>query len=354
MSWDIKITKNSESKINKVDFNHLSFGHDFTDHMFIADYYDGAWRDCRIVPFDNLAMHPATFVLHYGQSIFEGLKAERTEDDKILIFRPEANAARFTHSAKRMSMPPVPEDLFLQAIKELVNIDRAWVPKDIPNSSLYIRPFLFGTDPFLGVKIGDTYKFMVIIGPSGSYYSESVYVWIQDKYVRAFPGGTGSAKFSGNYSPTLLPVAEAKEKGCAQILWTDGLEHKYFQEIGTMNIFIQINDTLLTPSLEEDTILHGITRDSLIKIAKENNIKVEERKISVDEFFEAYKKGELKDMFGAGTAAVVNPIDGFVLNDTKYDLTNLERTTSKFLKKALEDIKKGLVKDTHNWVTVLE
>lgn len=354
MNWDIKITKNLESKINKTDFNHLSFGHDFTDHMFIADYYNDAWRDCRIVPFENLSMHPASFVLHYGQSIFEGLKAERSEDNKILIFRPEANAARFTQSAIRMSMPPVPEDLFLQSINELVSMEKEWVPKDIPNTSLYIRPFLFGTDPFLGVKTGDTYRFVVIVGPSGAYYSDSVNVWIQNKYVRAFPGGTGAAKFSGNYSPTLLPVAEAKKHGCAQILWTDGIEHKYFQEIGTMNVFFQINDTLLTPSLDEGTILHGITRDSLIKIAKENGISVEERRISVDEILDAYNNGTLKDMFGAGTAAVVNPIDGFVLNDIKYDLSLLERKTSKFLKKTLEDIKKGIIEDKFNWVTVLE
>lgn len=354
MSWNIQITKNENTKLSNTNFSNLGFGNTFTDHMFISDYYQGEWRDCRIVPFGDIPMHPATFVLHYGQSIFEGLKAERSPDDKILIFRPEANADRFIHSAKRLAMPIVPKDLFLQAINDLIKIDAAWVPKGIANTSLYIRPFLFGTDPILGVKIGEHFRFMVIIGPVGSYYSESVNVLIQDKYVRAFPGGTGSAKFSGNYSATLYPVKEAKEQGCNQILWTDGQEHKYFQEIGTMNVFFQFGDTLVTPDLSEDTILHGITRDSIIQLARDKGIKIEERKVSIDELLKAYEDKTLMDMFGAGTAAVINSIDGFVYHDQRYNLDYLERPISKLLKKEIEGIKSGTIPDSHNWIKVVE
>jgi branched-chain amino acid aminotransferase len=350
MNWKFKITKNSATKLNNTDFHSLGFGKTFTDHMFVADYYDGEWRDCRIEPFGDLELHPATFALHYGQSIFEGLKAERSPDGRILVFRPEANADRFEKSAFRLAMPPVPQDLFLQSISELIHIDSGWVPQGIENTSLYIRPFLFGSDPILGVKIGEHFKYVCIIGPVGSYYAEPVNVLIQDKYVRAFPGGTGAAKFSGNYSATLYPVKEAKEQGCNQILWTDGKEHKYFQEIGTMNVFFQIGDTLLTPSLEEDTILHGVTRDSIITLARDKGMKIEERKISVDEVLKAYEDKTLVDMFGAGTAAVVNPIDGFVYKGKRYDLTHLERTNSKLLKAEIEGIKSGKIEDTHGWV----
>lgn len=349
MNWDIKITKNTESKLKNTSFENLPFGKVFTDHMFIADYKDGQWQDCRIVPFGDLSLHPATFVLHYGQSIFEGLKAERSPDGRILIFRPWENAKRFIHSADRMALPEVPEDLFLQSITELVKVDIDWVPQGIKNTSLYIRPFLFATDPFLGVKVGDTYKFVVILGPVGAYYSEPVYVLIQDRFVRAFPGGTGSAKFSGNYAATLYPVTEARKQGCQQILWTDGLEHKYFQEIGTMNIFFYIDNTLITPSLDEDTILHGVTRDTIIALARAKGIAVEERRISLDELLTAYNNKTLQDMFGAGTAAVVNPIEGFVYQGQRYALDFLDRTISQDLKTQIDAIKEGRVPDTHGW-----
>lgn len=350
MGWNISISKSEVTKLNNTNFSSLGFGNTFSDHMFIADYYQGEWRDCRIIPFGDVPMHPATFVLHYGQSIFEGLKAERGPDNKILIFRPEANADRFIHSAHRLAMPPVPKELFLQAINDLIKVDAAWVPKGIANTSLYIRPFLFGTDPILGVKIGEHFRFMVIIGPVGSYYAEPVNVLIQDQYVRAFSGGTGSAKFSGNYSATLYPVKLAREQGCNQILWTDGVEHKYFQEIGTMNVFFQIGDTLITPDLSEDTILHGITRDTIIQLAKDKSIKIEERKISVDELLQAYQDKTLRDMFGAGTAAVINPIDGFVYHDKKYKLDFLDREISTMLKKEIEGIKSGIIPDPHHWI----
>lgn len=354
MNWDIKITKNPKTNLNNTDFQNLGFGNTFTDHMFIADYYDGEWRDCRIVPFGDLNLHPATFALHYGQSIFEGLKAELSPDNKILLFRPTENAERFRLSAERLAMPPVPKDLFMKSITELIKADAEWVPKGIANTSLYIRPFLFGTDPFLGVKIGERYTYVVIVGPVGAYYAEPVKVLIQDQYVRAFPGGTGTAKFSGNYSATLYPVKLANELGCKQILWTDGLEHKYFQEIGTMNIFFQIGDTLITPSLEEGTILQGVTRDSILKLAADKGIKAEERKISVDEFLQAYENKTLRDMFGAGTAAVVNPIAGFVYHGKQYNLDFMDRQVSQLMKAEIEGIKSGHIPDPHNWVMVVE
>ena len=349
MSWDIKITKNTETKLSNTSFENLPFGKVFTDHMFIADYYDGKWQDCRVIPFGNMDLHPATFALHYGQSIFEGIKAERTASGEILIFRPEMNARRFAHSAERIAMPEVPEDLFLESISELIKVDNSWVPQGIKNASLYIRPFLFGTDPILGVKIGERYRYCVIIGPVGAYYSEPVNVWIQDKYVRAFPGGTGSAKFSGNYSSTLYPVQEAKEHGCQQILWTDGEEHKYFQEIGTMNIFFVINNIILTPSLDDDTILHGVTRDSIIQIAKTKGYPLEERKISVDELLAAFESKTIQDMFGAGTAAVVNPIEGFVYQGKKYNLDFMDRKLSQEMKTEIEGIKSGSIPDSYHW-----
>lgn len=350
MNWDIKVTKNLESKIKKTDFDNLAFGKDFTDHMFIADYKDGSWTDCRIVPFEPIMMHPAAFVLHYAQSIFEGLKAELSPNNDILLFRPEENAERFYKSAERLAMPPVPKDLFLESIHKLIEIDHEWIPKGKANSSLYIRPFLFATDPVLGVRVGETFRYMVILGPVGSYYSAPVKVWIQDEFVRAFPGGTGEAKFAGNYAATLQPVLEAQKRGCAQILWTDGLTHSYFQEIGTMNIFFVIDKTILTPELNEGTILRGVTRKSLIVLAKEMGYKVEERKITVEEFLKAVEENRVQDMFGAGTAAVVQPISGFVHKEKEYDLTHLSREVSQKLKTKLELIKKGEIEDSHNWI----
>lgn len=350
MNFEFKVKKIEQSRIAEVDFNHLAFGKTFTDHYFCADYIDGKWQNMCILPLEPMAMHPASSVLHYGQSIFEGLKAEVNPAGKPLLFRPDKNAERFEISANRMALPVVPQELFMKAITELIKIDQAWIPQGIEGSSLYIRPFLFGNDPVLGVKVGDHFKFVVIIGPAGVYYSEPVNVLIQNEYVRAFPGGTGFAKAAGNYAATLHPVLEAKKKGYEQILWTDGFEHKYFQEIGTMNIFFVINNILITPSLEEGTILPGVTRDSILKLAKHLGIKTEERKISVDELLEAYKKKTLQDMFGAGTAAVVYPINSFGYLDVNYPLHEIaDRTISSKLKEELIGIKMGTKPDIFGW-----
>lgn len=355
MSLDFKITKNEQSHIGNVDFHNLAFGKNFTDHYFTADYENGAWGNFQILPMGAMELHPASFVLHYGQSIFEGLKAEVNPDGKPILFRPEVNAARFELSAKRMAMPPITQELFIASIEELIKIDKNWIPKGIEGSSLYIRPFMFGTDPILGVKIGDTFKYVVIIGPAGVYYSTPINVLIQDNYVRAFPGGTGFAKAAGNYAATLEPVREAHEQGYQQILWTDGYEHKYFQEIGTMNIFFVINNTLITPSLEEGTILNGVTRDSIITLAKDMGYHVETRKIGVLELLTAYENGSLKDMFGTGTAAVVYPINSFGYKGNNYDLASIaDRTISSRLKEELVGIKMGTKPDKFKWTRVID
>lgn len=355
MSLEFKFTKIEQSNIGNIDFHNLAFGKTFTDHYFTADYYDGAWGNFQIIPLEPMHLHPASFVLHYGQSIFEGLKAEVNPDGKPILFRPELNAARFEISANRMAMPPISKELFISAIEELINIDKEWIPKGIEGSSLYIRPLMFGTDPILGVKIGDTFKFIVLIGPAGVYYSTPINVLIQDNYVRAFPGGTGFAKAAGNYAATLEPVREAHEQGYQQILWTDGYEHQYFQEIGTMNIFFVINETLITPSLEEGTILNGVTRDSIITLARDMGYTVEIRKIGVAELLAAFEDRSLKDMFGTGTAAVVYPINSFGYKHVNYDLNSIaDRTISTRLKEELVGIKMGTIEDRFEWTKVLD
>jgi branched-chain amino acid aminotransferase len=350
-----KIKQIAQSAISKVDFNNLAFGNIFTDHYFTADCIDGVWTNEQIIPLEPMALHPASFVLHYGQSIFEGLKAEVNPDGLPILFRPEKNAERFAISAERMALPVVPQELFMNAITELIKVDKAWIPKGIEGASMYIRPFLFGTDPILGVKIGNSFKFVVIIGPAGVYYSEPVNVLIQDQYVRAFAGGTGHAKAAGNYAATLAPVREAKEKGFEQILWTDGSEEKNFQEIGTMNIFFVIDNVVITPALDSATILPGVTRDSILKLAQHLGYKTEERSINVSELLAAYESGSLQDMFGTGTAAVVYPINSFGYKDKHYPLNTVaDRTISTKLKSELVGIKMGTKPDIFNWTVVVK
>lgn len=349
MKYDIKVTKTSRSRINEVDFETLAFGREFSDHMFIADYHDGAWHNFRIVPFEPIPMHPATSALHYGQSIFEGLKAFRTEADDIQIFRPEKNVERLNLSATRMAMPELPADLFMQALDTLVNLDQAWVPTS-EGSSLYIRPFMFATDEYVGIKASDSYKFMIFTCPVQSYYSAPVKVLIADKYVRAFPGGTGEAKAAGNYAATLQPVMDARKNGFDQILWTDGFEFKYLQEIGTMNVFLQIDGQIITPKLN-GTILRGITRDSILQLLQDRGMPAQVRDVSVDELYEAYQAGKLQDAFGAGTAATISPISHIGYKGETLALPAIEtRTLSQALKQELEDIKLSKVADRHGWV----
>ncbi len=349
MGSNISIQKTEDSQINAVDFTNLPFGRVFSDHMFIADYNNGKWVDPRIVPFQNLEMHPAMSAIHYGQSIFEGLKAYRSDDDSVSIFRPDMNIARLNRSAARMAMPAFPEDLFFDAIDELFRLDHEWAPKT-EGGSLYIRPFMFATDEYIGIKSADNYRFVMFTCPVLSYYSAPVKVKIADHYVRAVHGGTGDAKCAGNYAATLYPAAQAREEGFDQILWTDAYEFKYVQEIGTMNVFFVIGDTVVTPKLA-DTILAGVTRDSAIKLLKRRGYKVEERDVSVDELIAAHKAGTLKEAFGAGTAATISQIIQLGYKDERFDLPAVEtRKISGWLAETLQGIKSGELEDPDNWV----
>ena len=341
-----------KSRLTETDFTNLGFGKVFSDHMFFCDYKNGAWQTPQIVPYQNLSLSPATNFIHSGQSIFEGLKAFQCEDGKVRVFRPEANAKRLNKSAERLCMPTIPEEIFLEGLKELLKIDQKWIPT-AEGSSMYIRPFMFSLDEEIRVKASDTYKFMIIISPSGKYYSAPVKVLVERHYVRAAKGGLGAAKTSANYAASLYPARLAQQKGYDQLIWTDGTEHQYIEEAGTMNFMFVINNTLITPSLS-DSILAGITRDSIITLAKEWGMKVEERKVSVDEVLAAVENGTLQEAFGAGTAAVISPI--IVISDKgkDYQLPPVEnRPFSQKVAEELRQIKLGLKADAHNWVTVI-
>ena len=350
MKYEIKINHAEKSKIDEVDFNNLPFGKFFSDHMFIADYKDGGWKNFRIEPFHNLSLHPATSAFHYGQAIFEGLKAQKDSAGNALVFRPESNAKRFNLSAERMGMPSLPEGLFTQAIEEIVRIDHQWIPSG-ELSSLYIRPFMMAVDEYVGIKESDDYTFIIFTSPVGAYYSSPVKVFISEDYIRAFPGGVGFAKCAGNYGASLLPLRFAKQKGYDQVLWLDGIEKKYFQECGTMNVFFVINNILITPPLEGGTILDGVTRNSVIALARKQGYIVEERDISTDEFFRELALGHVQEAFGAGTAATIAPIIGIGFHDKYFELPAIEtRVISTAVKKELFAIKSGEIADEFGWM----
>ena len=345
----IKINKVRESRITQIDWNNLPFGREFSDHMLEMNYKDGQWCEPEIRPFESLQMHPATSAIHYGQSIFEGMKASRAEDGSVLLFRPDMNAKRFIESCERMCMPVVPENLFVDLVKKLVELDKEWVPKK-EGYSLYIRPFLFATDEFIGIKPSDTYKFLIFTCPVGVYYSHAVNVKIEEFYTRASIGGVGRAKTAGNYAASLYPAKKGAEEGFDQLIWTDGIEHKYIEESGTMNVVFEIDGTLITPSEDSDTILRGITKRSVIQVAKHFGIPVEERKVSVEEVVTALKEGRVTDAFGAGTAATIAPIAKIGFRGELYDIPLEPRTTSTKIKSYLNDLKTGKIEDTFNWL----
>lgn len=288
----------------------LTFGTIFTDHMFMMNYEVGkGWYDPRIVPYDKISLEPSSMVFHYAQEMFEGLKAYKTEDGRTLLFRPNKNIERANNTNRRICIPEIPEEDFLQAIKAVVKQDEAWIPTK-PGTSLYIRPFVIATDPYLGVRPSDTYLFMIILSPVGAYYPEGlnpVKIWIEDDYVRAVKGGIGEAKTGGNYVASIKSQVKAHEEGYSQVLWLDGVERKYIEEVGAMNIFFKINGTVVTPKLN-GSILPGVTRDSVIQLCKNWGVPVEEKRISIDEIFEAHKDGKLEEVFGTGTAAVISPV----------------------------------------------
>lgn len=347
---NIKITKVEKSKIDSVDFDNLPFGKFFSDHMFEMNFADGKWSEPTIVPFHNLSLHPATSALHYGQAIFEGLKAKKSANGEVLVFRPDMNAKRFNESAERMSMQPIPEEIFLEGLKTLLDLDRAWVSAK-PGQSLYIRPFMIATDDYVGIRPSERYKFLIITSPVGGYYSEPVKVKIETKYTRAAAGGVGRAKAAGNYAASLYPAKLAQEEGYRQLIWTDAKTHTYIEEAGTMNVIFQIGDKLITPSEEDDTILKGITKRSVLQIAKEWGYQVEERKVTIQEVVEAMENGTLKDAFGAGTAATIAHISEIGYNGTDYKLPAIEeRELSNKIKDYINQYKSGEVEDKFNWL----
>lgn len=345
----IKIEKAATSKLAQVDFDNIPFGRTFSDHMLVAEYYDGKWQTATIKPYGNLSLSPATSCLHYGQAIFEGMKAHRTADGKIALFRPDENIARFNKSAVRMSMPEVPNEIFLDGLLQLIDLDKGWIPNKVEGASLYIRPMLIATEPFIGVKTSDRYIFAIIIGPVGPYYAEPVSVLVSEDYARAVKGGVGYAKTAGNYGRTLQPVELAREQGYKDILWLDGKENKYVEEIGTMNVFFVIDGELHTPAID-GTFLEGITRKSVIQIAQDLGYKTNERKLAIDEVVEAHKAGRLTEMFGTGTAATITHINRIGYKGNDYNLNVDEAKIAKHLKQELEGIKDNSVDDRHGWL----
>jgi branched-chain amino acid aminotransferase len=346
----IKVNKVERSRITDVDWDNLPFGKVFSDHMLVMDYKDGVWHDPEIVPFESLSMHPATSAIHYGQSIFEGMKANKNENNEVLIFRPEMNAKRFTESCKRICMPQIPESTFIQLIQKIVDIDREWVPSK-EGHSLYIRPFMFATDDFIGIKPSDTYKFIIFTCPVGAYYSQPVNVKIEEYYTRAAQGGVGRAKTAGNYAASLYPAKLAQEQGFHQLIWTDAAEHKYIEESGTMNIVFEIDGKLVTPSEDMDTILRGVTKRAVVDIARHWGVEVEERRVTVEEVVTALRDGRVTDAFGAGTAATIAQVAKIGFREELFELPDVtSRTLSNKIKTYLTDLKSGKVEDELNWL----
>jgi branched-chain amino acid aminotransferase len=346
---DIKIEKTSHSRVNDYDVNDVPFGKCFSDHMFVAEYANGKWEKSYITPYRDIPMSYAMSALHYGQAIFEGMKAYKSESGEVSIFRPLENFKRMNKSAIRMAMPEVPEEIFMGGLIELLKLDSAWVPTS-ETGSLYIRPFLIATDEAIGVKASDTYKFVIITCPAGKYYSEPIKVLIETNYIRAVQGGVGFVKAAGNYGRSLYPTKLAQQKGYQQVIWTDGATHSYLEESGTMNLMFVLGNTVVTPALG-DTILAGITRDSVLALAREWGMKVEERKISIAEILEAHKAGTLKEAFGVGTAATIAQIIGIGHVDDYYPLPPVEeRKFSNKVDETLRNIRKGKVEDTLHWM----
>jgi branched-chain amino acid aminotransferase len=346
---NVKIVKTNNSKISEVKWDELQFGHTFSDHMFVMDYVDGKWQNAKIKEFSDLKMSPATSILHYGQTFFEGMKATKTDDGEILLFRPEENAKRFNISAERMCMPEVPVPMFIDALKSLLEVDKDWVPAK-KGYSLYIRPFMIAMDPYVGIRPSDTYKFIIFTCPVGAYYSEPVKVKIETHYSRAVEGGTGFAKAGGNYAGSLYPAMKGQAEGFRQLIWTDAREHKYIEESGTMNVLFVIDGKILTPQ-SSDTILAGITRRSVVDIAKDWGYEVEERRISVEEVVNAMKEGRMSEAFGAGTAATIAQISAIHFDGTTYDLPAVEgREFSNKVLAYLDEYKAGKTEDKFHWI----
>jgi branched-chain amino acid aminotransferase len=345
----LRIERNTQSKLPGIDWNHLPFGRLFSDHMLVMDFADGTWLEPAIVPYGPISMLPCNVTLHYGQSIFEGMKAVRGKDGRITLFRPELNARRFNESARRLCMPEIEESRFIELVKALVRLEKDWIP-GTPDSSLYLRPFMFATDELLGVRPSESYKFMIMACPAGAYYAKPVSVKIEQQYTRAAEGGMGRAKTAGNYAASLLPTQLAHEQGFDQLIWTDSHQHEYLEESGTMNLVLIIDGVLITPSEDSDTILRSVVKRSVVELAKHWGLPVEERRISVTELVAAIRQGRLTDAFGAGTAATIAPIASIGYQNELFELPAPEtRSVSLRIKAYLDGIKAGTVSDQLHW-----
>lgn len=349
---EIKVEFTHNSRINEVDFDNLAFGKFFSDHMLVADYEDGQWKEVKITPYSNFNLSPATSALHYGQSIFEGIKAYKFEDGRVSIFRPDKNHARFNKSAIRLDMPEVPDEIFMDGLYKLIDIDRDFIPTN-PGSSLYIRPFMFGTEAALGVHASRSYRFAIITGPVGSYYNKPLRVKVETYYTRAATGGVGFSKNAGNYALSLYPTRLAQEEGFDQLIWTDAKEHKYIEEAGTANLLFILGDTLITPGA--DTVLQGVTRHSIMDIAKKWGFKTETRAVTVQELIEGIEAGTVSEAFAAGTAATITPISEIGYEGKLYTLPDpAQREFSNKALKYLNDLRYGKIEDEFGWNFIVD
>lgn len=347
VSQKITVEKSKNSKIDQVDFNNLPFGQEYSDHMLVCDYEDGKWQTPKIVPYQNISLDPSAKIFHYGQSVFEGMKAYKDEKGAIWLFRPLDNQKRLNISAKRLAMPELPESYFMEGLEALLLLEKDWIPTT-KDSSLYIRPFIFASGNGFHASPSDKYKFIIACSPSGPYFGGKLKVLIEQQYSRSANGGVGFAKAGGNYAGQFYPTNLAIQKGYQQVIWTDDTTHEFIEEAGAMNIFIRINDTLITAPTS-DRILDGITRKSIIEIAEDQGIAVEVRSISVHEIVAASEDGSLKEMFGAGTAAVISPIAGFGYKEKEFMLPELEDTFASTLKKQITDIQYNRTDDKFGW-----
>lgn len=347
VSTIIDIQKTHSSKINDVDFENLIFGRVFTDHMFICDYNDGKWQTPKVMPYQPITLEPSAGVFHYGQAVFEGMKAYKDNESQIWLFRPEENHSRINKSAKRLAIPEFPKDYFFKGLETLLRLDANWIKPGLGNS-LYIRPFVISTQPSVSASPSDSYRFFIICSPVSAYYSGDVRVLFAQQFSRSANGGTGYAKAAGNYAAQFYPTELAKQKGYNQIVWTDANTHEYLEEAGTMNIFFRIGDQLITTPTN-DRILDGITRKSIIKLAEDNGIEVDVRPVTVREIIDAANNGTLKEVFGTGTATVVNPIIGFSYDNIEYDLPKLEQPYASQFKDKLIAIQYNQADDPYGW-----
>ena len=343
----MEIRKSNNTKIKDVDFNSIKFGEIFTDHMFECNFVNGDWETPEIRPYKSIEMDPSSHVFHYGQAIFEGMKGYKDKQDQLWLFRPEDNYERLKKSSIRMKIPVLPKEYFFKGLYKLINLEKNWISSN-PGSSLYIRPFVFSTSKMLAASPSFDYKFLIICSPGAAYYSKPLSVYVEDKYSRAAPGGAGYAKAAGNYGAAFYPTSLAIEKGFDQVVWTDSESHQKIEEVGTMSIAFRLGDKLVTPKTS-DTILDGVSRSSVIQIAKDLGINVEERDVTVKELISEFKSGNLKEVFGCGTAAVIAPISSFGYKEDKFELEKVKNSYADKIKLSIVNIQQNLADDPHGW-----